>query len=80
MLCASFETACMCRALYALECGEFVSKPEAAFWAEKHLDPEWAPLIRRALAWRHDEQVDDAALPETLRFLRFALNHCLEQS
>jgi predicted nucleotidyltransferase len=67
----------MCRAMYTFKHGEFVSKKQAALWAEKEL-PEWASLIRNALAWRaayRDEQVDSAAtLPETMRFLRFALN------
>ena len=61
-------------ALYVLDRGAFVSKPEAAGWALRHLAPEWAPLIERALAWRKDATLDDAALPETLRFLRFTLS------
>jgi hypothetical protein len=72
----AFTILTMCRALYALDRGEFVSKPAAARWAEEHLGPEWTALIRRALASRHDERADDAALPETLRFLRFALGRC----
>ncbi len=67
----------MCRALYTFKTGEFVSKKQAASWAEKEL-PEWSSLIRRALIWREawrDEQVDgDATLQETLRFVRFVLN------
>lgn len=69
----------MCRALYTFKQGEFVSKKQAAFWAEKEL-PEWASLIRDALAWRDDwrnEQVDhDATLAETMRFLHFVLSLC----
>ena len=76
----AFAILTMCRALYALNHGEFVSKLEAARWAEQYLEPEWAPLIRSALAWRQawrDEQVDhDATLPDTLRFVRFALSQC----
>lgn len=70
----AFAVLTMCRALCALATGELVSKPEAATWALGHLDAEWTPLIRRALAWRADKTVDDAALPETLRFLRFAIS------
>jgi hypothetical protein len=71
----AFVVLTMCRALCVLDRGEFVSKPEAASWALCHLAPEWAPLIRRALAWREDATLDDAALSDTLRFLRFALTH-----
>lgn len=66
----AFAIFTMCRALYALARGEFVSKSAAAAWAEAHLDAQWRPLVARARAWRADETLDDAALPETLRFLR----------
>jgi predicted nucleotidyltransferase len=69
----AFAIFTMCRALYALECGELVSKSAAATWAEQHLGTEWRPLVERARAWRADKTVDDAALPETLRFLRYAI-------
>ncbi len=71
----AFVVLTMCRALYVLDRGELVSKPEAARWAQRHLAPEWRPLIERALAWRADATLDAAALPETLRFLRFTLSH-----
>ncbi len=71
----AFVVLTMCRAWYVLTCGEFVSKPEAARWAQRHLPPEWAPLIDRALDWRTDATRDDAALRETLRFLQFTLAH-----
>jgi hypothetical protein len=70
----AFVVLTLCRALYVLDHGEFVSKPAAAEWAQRHLAREWAPLIQRALAWRKDATIDDAALPETLRFLRFTLS------
>jgi len=72
----AFVTLTLCRALYALQRGDFVSKPHAAAWAEHTLPAEWIPLIQRALAWRDDETVDEVGLPETLRFLRFALDRC----
>lgn len=72
----SFAILTLCRALYALERGDFVSKPQAAAWAEHTLPAEWSPLIQRALMWRDDATVDEAALPETLRFLRFTLDRC----
>ena len=62
----------MCRALYASENGEQVSKKLAAAWARKQL-PEWASLIQAALEWRdarEDEEVDhEATFPETVRFV-----------
>lgn len=72
----AFVILTLCRALYTLECGDFVSKPQAAAWAEHTLPAEWVPLIQRALAWRDNATVDEAALPETLRFLQFALDRC----
>lgn len=75
----AFVILTMCRALYTFKTGEFVSKKEAASWAEKEL-PEWSSLIQRALLWRdawRDEQVDgDATLQETLRFVHFVLSRC----
>jgi predicted nucleotidyltransferase len=68
-----------CRALYTCRQGKFVSKKQAALWAEQEL-PEWSTLIRRALVWRnawHDEHIDhDATLSETMRFVHFALDQC----
>ena len=70
----------MCRILYTLKFGEFVSKLKAAQWAQLNLEPEWSSLIGNALLWREawrDENIDhDATLPETLRFVRFALSQC----
>ena len=68
-----------CRALYTSRQGKFVSKKQAALWAEKEL-PEWSSLIRRALIWRNawrDEHIDyDETFPETMRFVHFALDLC----
>lgn len=72
----AFVILTLCRAMYALERGDLVSKPQAAAWAEHTLPVEWIPLIQHALAWRDDETVDEAALQETVRFLRFALDRC----
>lgn len=72
----------MCRELYRFAHeGEIASKPAAAAWAMQTY-PEWAPLIRQALAWRQrwrETDVDhDATLPETLRFVHFALDTILK--
>lgn len=67
----AFAILTMCRAMYTVEHGKVVSKPEAARWARAALDPEWALLVDRALAWRHER--DDAPLDETKAFIRHAL-------
>ena len=41
----------MCRGLYTIRFGERLLKREAASWAQQEF-PQWADLIRRALAWR----------------------------
>jgi predicted nucleotidyltransferase len=76
----SFMILTMCRELYRLyHEGHIASKKAAAHWAQQEW-PEWASLIRQALAWREayrEEQTDDdATLPETLRFVHFALAQC----
>lgn len=69
----------LCRACYAVKNGEFASKKQAAAWAEREW-PEWSSLIRQALAWRaasRDVDVDhDATLPQTRRFVHFAVSQC----
>lgn len=75
----AFMILTMCRMLYTVKNEAFVSKKQAAVWAEKEL-PEWSAFIQQALLWRaawRDEQVDhDTTLPETLRFVHFVLNQC----
>lgn len=46
----AFAILSMCRALYTVIQGDFVSKKQAALWAETS-KPEWAPVIRQALTW-----------------------------
>lgn len=70
----AFAILTMCRALYVLDRGEFVSKPVACTWAEQHLPPGWIPLVRWALASRDDATTDDTRLGETLDFIRFTLD------
>ncbi len=72
----AFAVLTLCRALYTLKQGTIVSKPEAAAWAYQTLDPEWQPIIKRALIWRQQHAEDD--LTETLDFLRFAIAYGLE--
>lgn len=77
----AFAVLTMCRALYTLSRGEVVSKPDAAAWALETIEPEWRPLIKQALVWRH--QHEKADLTETLEFIRFAVTRgrelCEEQ-
>lgn len=67
----SFTVLTMCRALFAIEYGEIVSKPKAAQWAEKTLDKQWKSLILQSIQSRDDSAITD--MKETLRFLRFAV-------
>jgi len=64
----AFTILTMCRAWHVLKKGTIVSKPQAAAWAQKELASQWKPLIKRALLWRADPQIDD--MTETLSFLR----------
>jgi Domain of unknown function (DUF4111) len=69
----AFAVLTICRNLYALERGELVSKPVAAAWARRRLEPPWSALVERALGWRADPRVDDRRLPETLAFVAHGL-------
>jgi hypothetical protein len=67
----SYAVLTMCRALYMLEHGAVVTKAEAARWAQQTLDPRWARLIERALAWPRGPQVDQ--LQATLDLIRYTV-------
>jgi Domain of unknown function (DUF4111) len=69
----AFAVLTVCRGLYTLDRGMVVSKPEAAAWARRRLEPPWPALVDRALAWRADQRHDDRHLPETLRFVAHAV-------
>jgi hypothetical protein len=67
----------MCRILYTLDRGAVASKPVAARWAQQTLDPRWAALIERALAWRKDDRGlpgDDVG--ETLALIEYTVERC----
>ena len=68
----AFASLTMCRALYALEYGDIVSKRVAARWALQTLDKRWAELIDRALAWPQEPQ--STRLSETLMFIRYTID------
>ena len=67
----AFAVLTMCRALYTLQTGDIVSKPVAAAWGRQTLEPRWAGLIERALAFEPGDGIDDVA--ETQAFIRFTL-------
>ncbi|MGI8587100.1 MAG: aminoglycoside adenylyltransferase domain-containing protein [Chloroflexia bacterium] len=67
----AFAILTMCRALYLLETGRLVPKQVAAAWAREHLEPRWATLADRALAWRSDHAPDD--MEETLAFIGYTV-------
>jgi hypothetical protein len=68
-----------CRMLHTFTLGRVASKRESGEWALGALDPEWVPLIRRALDDRPDpwERVYQPAAPEdaksTLAFVDYAI-------
>lgn len=62
----------MCRILYTLQCGTLATKTVAAQWALESLDERFAALIKRALEWQKDEQLD--ILNETVGFIQYTLN------
>lgn len=70
----------MCRNLYLFHNGRIASKRQATVWA-MHALPEWAWLIREAAGWREAARAapaDGAAtLPQTLRFVHFAIDAIL---
>ncbi|MGH2458945.1 MAG: aminoglycoside adenylyltransferase domain-containing protein [Chloroflexota bacterium] len=79
----AFAILSMCRALYTVIRGEFVSKRQAALWA-KTSEPEWAPVIRQALAWWQDADLwrngridHDETVPATRHFVNSAIDRVL---
>lgn len=76
----AYITLTMCRGLYTCATrGEEVSKKRAALWAMQAF-PQWATLLQNALVWRKAQDDKDAiyeaTLPETLRFVDFAIRWC----
>jgi len=66
-----------CRMLHTLECGKITSKPVAAQWAQKKLDPRWQGLIQRAWQYRPNpllksQQQADEDVQSTLEFIEYA--------
>ena len=60
----------MCRALYTLQEGKFVSKTEAAGWARGALDERWRRLIDWADGWPEEQS---NRLEEVLELVRYTL-------
>jgi aminoglycoside adenylyltransferase-like protein len=71
----SYVVLSLCRILYTLQCGDVVSKPFAARWAQETLGDPWISLIDRAWTGRHHPQLPAEAgdINETLDFIRFTL-------
>ena len=71
----SFFVLSLCRMLYTLRYGDVISKSEAASWAMDTLDPEWKPLIQRALIGRQnpDREAEMQDIQGTLDMMRFTL-------
>jgi predicted nucleotidyltransferase len=73
----SFFVLTICRMLYTLKHGEILPKTAAADWAMDALDPEWRPLIERALLGRQNSSL--AADPEDLRGTLEMMRYMLAQ-
>ena len=71
----SFIVLSLCRMLYTLQKGEILTKPAAAEWGKQNLDPEWTPLIERALVGRQNPNlhVQPEDLQGTLEMMRYTL-------
>jgi hypothetical protein len=68
----SFVVLTLCRMLYSLDTREVASKPAAARWAKKALDPHWVALIERALTGQHDQaEALERDVEDTLAFIRY---------
>ena len=74
----AFAVLSMCRALYCLEHGTVISKPAAAAWASRRLDPPWPELVDRALGWRADQRPDDESLAATLGLVADAVTRAVQ--
>ena len=68
----AYAVATFCRMLYTVEHGGLLSKPAAGRWAMARLDPSFAPLIERALAYT----LTPADIPATRALLRYTLARC----
>lgn len=67
----AFTILTMFRALYSLEHGTIVSKPEAARWAQKKLGGEWSRVIDQALNYQTSTAEFDL-YNKSLELIRFA--------
>ena len=66
----AFAILTMFRAIYALEHGTIVSKPEAARWAQKKLGGEWSQVIEQALNFQNSNASFDL-YNKSLELIRF---------
>ena len=71
----SYTVLTLCRILYTYMHEAIVSKPAAAEWAKRTLEPEWKPLIERAWMGRQNPGMksDPEDLKRTLDFIRYSL-------
>jgi hypothetical protein len=72
----------MCRALAALACDQLLSKPRAVAWALAALPAPWRSMVERSQAWRTDQTIDPAIVPEVRGFVRWAASeeaHAVER-
>jgi hypothetical protein len=62
----------MCRALSTLACRQLQSKARAVAWALEALPEPWRSIVERSRAWRTDNTLDPAIVPEVMRFVHWA--------
>ena len=78
----SYTILTLCRGLYTITYGEYVSKARGASWAAQQF-PMWSATIQNAVSWRQgvwETGLDPATtLPETRRFVRFMVEQILNQ-
>lgn len=76
----AFVVLTYCRMLRTLWTAAVVSKRAAAQWATRHLDPQWTPLIERALADRPDPgaKFQMTADPADVYETRLFVDHIVE--
>ena len=68
----------LCRMSYTLQHAGILSKPQAAKWALENMDPEWKPLIERALTGRQNSNLD--ADPEDIKRTLAMMQYVLQQT
>jgi hypothetical protein len=82
----AFWVGLYCRMLHTMATGAVWSKKASAAWAQKHLDPAWAPLIGRAQAIKEGdravamEPTDPADAEATRAFVAYVIDRADQET